>query len=162
MPDELTHEVWIDAAPEVVFEYFTDIEKWQRWQAVEGSTDPRPGGELRLLIAGSAVAAGEFLVVDRPRRLVLTWGWEGHDLLPPGSSTVEVELVRDGSGTRLTLAHHDLPESEVDNMDEGWSHYLDRLETVSSGKDPGPDPWVEEYGHRASGIEHADKKGPSI
>lgn len=141
----IEHEIWIDASPEVVFEYFTDIEMWKRWQAVEGTVDARPGGTLRLRIAGSAIAVGEFVEIDRPRRLVLTWGWEGSGLLPPGSSSVEVGLTEEGTGTRLTLSHRGLPGEEADNMDEGWRHYLARLQKVGAGDDPGPDPWIEDY-----------------
>ena len=31
---------------------------------------------------------GEFVELDPPNHLVFTWGWEGDEDVPPGSSTV--------------------------------------------------------------------------
>lgn len=42
----IDEEVWIDAPPEVVFEDFTDLDLWKRWQAVDGAVDARPRGRV--------------------------------------------------------------------------------------------------------------------
>ena len=36
---------------------------------------------------GSAkdIAAGKYVEVVRDRRVVFTWGWEGNEMVPPGS-----------------------------------------------------------------------------
>jgi uncharacterized protein YndB with AHSA1/START domain len=84
---------------------------------------------------------GRYLVVDPPRRLVLTWGWEGNQHLPPGSSTVEITLEPDGEGTIVRLRHTGLPDDELRQQHrEGWVRYLDRLSVAASGGDPGPEP----------------------
>jgi uncharacterized protein YndB with AHSA1/START domain len=81
---------------------------------------------------------------DPPRRLVHTWGWEGDENVPPGSTTVEYELVPEGSGTRLLFTHRDLPSKEsAESHTHGWDHYLPRLSLLASGGDPGRDPWLE-------------------
>jgi uncharacterized protein YndB with AHSA1/START domain len=86
---------------------------------------------------------GSFLEIDPPRRVVFTWGWENSDLLvPPGSSTVEIDLVPDGDGTLLRLVHRGLPPRTRAPHGEGWNHYLDRLVIRAEGGDPGPDPWL--------------------
>ena len=82
-----------------------------------------------------------------PRRLVYTWGWEkgesGPNSVPPGSSTIEIELVPEGDGTRLRFAHRDLPDAEASaSHAHGWDHYLGRLVVAARGGDPGADPWV--------------------
>ena len=59
--------------------------------------------------------------------------------LPPGASTVEVRLVRDGYGTRVHLEHRDLPTPEKPGHGGGWAHYLARLAAAATGK-AGPDP----------------------
>jgi hypothetical protein len=59
--------------------------------------------------------------------------------VPPGSTTVEVELLADAGGTLVRLTHRGLPPGEVENHQAGWSHYLVRLSTVAEGGDPGSD-----------------------
>ena len=71
---------------------------------------------------------GEFVEVAPPDRVVFTWGFTNADVgVPPGSSTVEVTLTRDGSGTLLRLVHRGLPESELASHSGGWTGMLERL-----------------------------------
>jgi uncharacterized protein YndB with AHSA1/START domain len=133
-------EVRIEARPETVFEFFTDPDKMVRWKGREATLEPSPGGTYRVTINDLAVARGEYVEVDRPRRVVFTWGGEGTNPVPPGSSTVEVELTPDGDGTLLRLTHRGLPEAEVEEHAHGWDHFLPRLATAAAGGDPGPDP----------------------
>ena len=85
------------------------------------------------------VAEGEFVELVPERRVVFTWGWRGHPLVPAGSSTVEVELVPDGDDTIIRLTHRDLPDEARAMHRVGWEHYLPRLAAVVQGIDPGPD-----------------------
>ena len=141
-----TQELQIAASPEVVYSYFTDPGKMARWMGIDHKLDPVPGGEYRVDINGRDVAVGQFLELDPPSRLVFTWGWDGDDELPPGSSTIEVELRPDGAGTRLQFTHRGLPPSRTAAHAEGWEHYLARIEVAASGGDAGPDPWVKPPG----------------
>ena len=136
----IEREVRIEARPEIVFELLTDSEQYARWKGRKASLDPRPGGQFRAEINDQAVAVGEYVELDPPRRVVFTWGWEGHPLVPPGSSTVEITLTPDGDGTLLRLLHRGLPAGEVEQHTHGWDLYLSRLVEVGAGKDPGPDP----------------------
>ena len=136
----IEREVRIAASPEIVFELLTDAEQYVRWKGRKARLDARPGGEFWVEISDVAIAAGEYVEVDPPRRVVFTWGWEGNDAVPPGSSTVEVTLEADGDGTILRLLHRDLPEPAVADHAHGWDLYLSRLIEVGAGKDPGPDP----------------------
>jgi len=134
-------ETRIDAPAEVVFEYLTDADKYVRWMGVGAELDPRPDGQYQLSMPGRNTAVGRYLVVDPPRRLVLTWGWEGHPHLPPGSSTVEITLEPDGEGTIVRLRHSGLPDDELRQQHRGgWVRYLGRLSVAASGGDPGPEP----------------------
>jgi uncharacterized protein YndB with AHSA1/START domain len=131
----------IKAHPETVCSYFTDRDRWLSWQGVEAEIDPRPGGVFRMNVRGDGWAAGRFVTLDPPHRIVFTWGWEGDGSpVPPGSSTVEVTLEPDGQdGTLLRLVHTGLPFPAIDLHRDGWNHYLDRLGVRAAGGDPGPD-----------------------
>jgi uncharacterized protein YndB with AHSA1/START domain len=131
----------LDAPPDEVFRYLTEAERYVRWQGVKAELDPRPGGLFRVWMDADTVARGEYVEVESPYRVVFTWGWEGDEGVPPGSTTVELTLRADGDGTILTLRHSGLPDGEAAAMhDEGWRFFTDRLELVTGGGDPGPMP----------------------
>lgn len=133
----------IDASPETVWEFFVDPEKLMRWKGIEAELDARPGGIYRCQVIPGHMARGEFVELDKPNRLVFTWGWDGSEDVPPGSSTIEVELTPEGAGTSLRFVHKDLPGAEaVASHAHGWDHYLPRLELAADGRDPGADEWV--------------------
>jgi uncharacterized protein YndB with AHSA1/START domain len=133
----------IDASPETVWEFFVDPQKLMRWMGIDAELAPQPGGIYRCNVIPGHTARGEFVEVDKPHRLVFTWGWDGNDAEPPGSSTIEAELTREGRSTNLHFAHRDLPSAEaVASHAHGWDHYLPRLEVAATGGDPGEDPWV--------------------
>src|SRR5579863_9847580 len=129
---ELQRELEIAASPETVWQLLVDPEKALSWWGQAAHFDPRPGGVFRIEVVPGHVASGEFVVVDPPRRLVYTWGWQsgggGPDVLPPGASTVEIELAPSAGGTRLRFSHRDLPSDDaVASHGRGWDHYLGRL-----------------------------------
>jgi uncharacterized protein YndB with AHSA1/START domain len=135
----IEREVRVEASPETVFEFFTDPEKMSRWKGHGATLDPRPGGVYRIDI-GSHVALGEYVEVDPPRRVVFTWGWEGGQPIPAGSSTIEVTLTPDGDATIVRLVHRDLPAEAVEPHSHGWDQYMPRLAIAAAGGDAGPDP----------------------
>ena len=133
----------IAASPETVWEFFVDPDKLRRWKGIDAELEPRPGGVYRCEVIPGHTALGEFVELDPPRRLVFTWGWDGQEAVPPGTSTIEVELTPEGEGTSVRFVHKDLPNAEqVTSHAHGWDHYLDRLEVAAAGGDPGKDPWV--------------------
>ncbi len=135
-------EIRIEASPETVWGFLVEPEKIQRWQGVAAEVDLRPGGKMRIDMHGDRdIAVGEYVTVEPHSRLVYTWGWEDNaEFVPPGSSTGEVTLEPDGSGTLVRLQHRDLPNEEAaQGHGEGWTHYLDRLAIAATGGDPGPD-----------------------
>jgi uncharacterized protein YndB with AHSA1/START domain len=146
----VVREVSIAARPETVWEFLVDPEKATRWMGIEATLEPEPGGTYRVTVLSGNVASGQFVEVDRPRRLVLTWGWEPSEFegpgmaVTPGSSTIEIDLEPEGDGTRLRFVHRDLPTAEAAaSHAHGWDHYLDRLVNAAAGKDPGRDTWLD-------------------
>ena len=143
----LEREITIAASPETIWEFLVDPQKATRWMGQSCSFDPQPGGEYVCHVIPGHTARGEFVELDKPNRVVFTWGWEagedGPNTVPPGSSTIEIELTPEGDGTRLRFTHSDLPSKETaDSHNHGWGHYLERLEIAASGGDPGVDPWL--------------------
>lgn len=133
-------ERWIDARPNVVYGYLTDSTRWARWQGASAEVEASPGGLFRMTMANGMVAEGAFVELVPDRRVRFTWGWHGSPTVPPGSSTVVVDLVEDGDGTLLTLTHEGLPPTDAALHRVGWTHYVPRLAAAAEGREPGPDP----------------------
>ena len=126
----------IDAPPEIVFAYLTDSQRFVRWMGVGAVLDPRPGGRYRIDVDGAHIVSGEYQELDPPRRLVMTWGWEGHPTVPPGSTTVEITLTPERGATLLRLRHLGLPdESERRNHSDGWQRYTGQLARAAAAGD---------------------------
>jgi uncharacterized protein YndB with AHSA1/START domain len=141
-PDTFTHELQINARPEVVYSFFVDPTKMARWMRVDHALDPVPGGVLRVDVNGRDIASGEFVELDPPSHLVFTWGWEGNADLPPGATTIDVQLTPRDGGTHLRFTHRGLPPSRTRSHADGWRHYLGRLQTAAGGGEVSPDPWL--------------------
>lgn len=144
--DRVTVEVLVEAAPETIFGFFTDPEKMLRWKGVRAELDPQPGGVFSVDVTHKALMRGEYVEVEPPRRVVFTWGWDGDESVPPGSSTVEVTLEPEGDSTLVRLVHSGLPADRRDLHREGWEHFAGRLAIAATGGDPGPDPMLQQDG----------------
>ena len=110
------------------------------WMGQHATLDAVPGGEFSVDINGYLVR-GEYVEVERPRRVVVSWGMAGVADLPPGSSRVEFLLTPTPRGTTVNLRHTNLPDSRSKGHATGWANYIDRLAAASRGIDPGPDTW---------------------
>ncbi len=144
--------VFIDAPPARVYELLTDGELLAGWMAPVTVVDPRPGGSLAWTHLNGDSVIGEFVELVPGRRVAFTYGWDREEVgIPPGSTTVEIELRPRGGGTELHLVHRGLAGPAADAHGGGWSNYLARLAAVAEGRDPGPDPLAEERVPSADG-----------
>lgn len=133
-------EVQIAAPPATVFAFLTDPEKILRWMGTEATVDPHPGGLYLVNVGGKNIARGQFTEVIPVHRLAYSFGWDGGEKVPPGSSLIEIDLIDKADGTLVRLTHSGLPDREVcASHEEGWTHYLTRLVVAATGGDPGPD-----------------------
>jgi uncharacterized protein YndB with AHSA1/START domain len=140
-------EIRIEAAAETIFPFFTDPQKLVRWLGLGATLDPRPGGAFRVNTFEDYFIEGEYVAVEPHSRVVFTWGFQNvpdgqTNPLPPGSSTVAVELVPDGAATMVRLTHR-VAASLVNFHSRGWDNYLRRLALVATGQDPGPDRFLD-------------------
>jgi uncharacterized protein YndB with AHSA1/START domain len=135
--DPVIVERRVAAPPERVFAYFTDSAKWTAWQGTEAEIELRPGASWRVNVTGDGFASGQVVDVIPIRRVVFTSGWEQNSPVLPGSTTVTIDLVPDGDGTRIRLTHSDLPSDQVELHRAGWEHYGSRLAAVAEGREPG-------------------------
>jgi uncharacterized protein YndB with AHSA1/START domain len=138
-------ETEIAAPPATVFAFLTDPEKIIRWMGTEANTEAHPGGLY--LIQGvdrGSRARGAFREVVPVHRLAYSFGWEGNEEVPPGSSLIEIDLIPRNGGTLLRMTHTGLPSAEqCARHGRGWTHYLKRLAVAAGGGDPGPDPGAQ-------------------
>jgi uncharacterized protein YndB with AHSA1/START domain len=134
----VAREIFIAAAPETVFEFFRDPALMGLWIGRWHVLDARPGGQFRIEVSSGNVANGRYTVVDPPRRIAFTWGWETQNFAPgalqPGTSLVEINLEPKDDGTLVHLRHSGLPDSMSDIHDDHWASYLQQLRIVASRK----------------------------
>ena len=137
--------IFIDAAPAHVYELLTDAARLVEWMAPVASADPTPGGVLTWTHANGDRVVGAFVELQPYRRIVFSFGWDREDVeIPPGSTTVEIDLRPRDGGTELHLVHRGLTEQMADAHHGGWTNYLARLAAAAEGRDPGPDPLADE------------------
>ena len=130
-PDTLTASVRIAAPPEEVFPYLVDPALLIQWIGQWADLHPESGGIFAVDINRTPVR-GRFVLVEPPNRVVFTWGVAGSDVLPAGSTTVEIVLTADGQHTLVELIHRDLPPDELPKHRSGWTAYLGHLRVEAS------------------------------
>jgi uncharacterized protein YndB with AHSA1/START domain len=141
-PLVVRRETHIAAPPATVFAFLTDPEKILSWMGAEATTEAHPGGLYLVKGVGqsASVARGAFREVVPIHRLAYSFGWEGSEEVPPGSSLIEVDLIDQDGGTLLRMTHSGLPNAEqCARHDRGWAHYLGRLAIAAAGRNPGID-----------------------
>jgi uncharacterized protein YndB with AHSA1/START domain len=140
-PDAVAREQVVAAPPGEVFRWFVDPDLLARWIGIRAVLEPRPGGSFRFEIVDGEWCSGRYLEVVPGRRVVFTWGWDSGAIpVPPGSSTVEVDLEPHPDGTLVRLVHRDLAPEVRPLHADGWSRFLPRLAEAVAGRDPAPYP----------------------
>ena len=120
---------------------FVDADKLVRWIGISADLEARADGRFSFEVVPGQYCLGRYVLVERPRRVVFTWGWSDPSMgVPPGSSEVEVTFEPEDSGrsTRLRLVHRGLPDAEQGPMlhDDGWTRFLGRLQAAIAGDAP--------------------------
>jgi uncharacterized protein YndB with AHSA1/START domain len=141
---DLRLERVFDAAPEVVFDAFTDPDAQKELYAdapdwvVESECELRVGGRWTIAFGPPGTMPARetnvFQVVDRPRRLV----YSSTMTMPDGSSIdtgMQVTFEEEGGRTRLTIVQSGFPTAERrDEFAGGWPSILDGLGRAVSAR----------------------------
>lgn len=127
--------------PERVFDAFLDPKIAGRFlyatpagQMIACEIDARVGGRFKLTERrpdmGDVAHVGEYLEIDRPRRLVFSFGVPQFS---PGMTTVTIEIVPVEGGCELTLTNDGVPPEYGERNQEGWGKILAGLEPALEG-----------------------------
>ncbi len=136
---EKVFEIYIRTTPERLWEAITDPATHAKYHfGVSPQSDWQEGGGYQWIHPGSdgALAEGENLVVDPPRRLVqsMTVLWsEAAKAESTSRVTWEIEPV--GDSCRLTVTHDQLRDGAPEEIYGGWPMILSGLKTwLESGQ----------------------------
>jgi uncharacterized protein YndB with AHSA1/START domain len=136
---KVTVERRIGATPERVFDAWLDPEAAGRWLfATDGGVmekveiDPHVGGRFAIFERrGEELAEhhGEYVEIDRPRRLVFDF-WTSFS---EERTRISVVIAPDGDGSRVTLTHEGVWEEWQDKTRQGWTMILESLARALEG-----------------------------
>ncbi len=130
----------VRADPAETFAAFTSADALARWWWPHiGDTtyavDPRVGGtyDIRSQVAGIGVR-GEFLELDPPRLIRMTWKWVDDGVSGLGEN-VSIAFAPGGDGTLVTVTHVLAAGSgDGDDLRQGWHDVLERLARSLDGE----------------------------
>ncbi|HZV75007.1 MAG TPA: SRPBCC domain-containing protein [Conexibacter sp.] len=137
---EKVFEIYIKATPERLWEAITNPEQRRVYNfgmGIESDWTPGSRYEARNPHAPDALAAGENLEVEPPRRLVQSFDalW-GDDVKAEATSRVTWEIEPVGDSCRLTVVHDQLREGANDQLFGGWPMILSGLKTLLETGEP--------------------------
>lgn len=116
VPPERVYDAWLD--PGLIGKWMMGPELRDE-ETVHLRVDPQVGGEFSFLVRRGGIEIdhiGTYRELDRPRRLVFTWGIAGESV---DESTVHIEITANSAGCELSLTHE---------MDVKWAEYADRTQ----------------------------------
>ncbi len=125
-----------DASPTAVFDAWMTREEWAAWIGPEGircdvpMLEARVGGryEITMRLGNGQVipVSGVFKTIDRPNRLVFSWGWNAD---PARQSLITLTFKARGAGTELLLRQEGLGSiANRDDHGKGWNGTLNKLQ----------------------------------
>lgn len=114
VPAEQVFDAWLN--PKMIGQWMFGP-RLQEEEILHITVDPKVGGAFSFLVRRQGTEidhVGKYREIDRPSRLVFTWGVAGES---EGESLVIIVIVPTQEGCELTLTHE---------MDPKWAEYADR------------------------------------
>jgi uncharacterized protein YndB with AHSA1/START domain len=147
----IEREIYIEAAPDVVFQVVSDPGHVKRWWPDDAEYDVVPGAEGRIVFGDCAHGgtAEQLTVVDvrPPRSFSFRWTYPaGESAAESNSLLVTFELTPKGDGTLLRMTESGFRERGwsaavleqcYDEHVTGWDFFLPRLESYAATLQPG-------------------------
>jgi uncharacterized protein YndB with AHSA1/START domain len=130
------------ASAEDVFDAWTSPEVMRRWfhcahdwATPEAEVDLHVGGKVRVVMRkpdGTEVEAqGEYTLIDRPHRLVMTWSFDDDS---SNEQLIELTFSESLGSTTVLLVNSGISTDERrDAQDWGWRGCLGELEQMLAG-----------------------------
>ena len=128
-----------EAPAEDVFDAWTSPEVMRRWfhvapdwETPEAEVDLRVGGKVRVVMrrpdGTEAEAQGEYMLIDRPQRLVMTWTFDDD---PANEQVIELSFSESEGSTTVLMVNSGISAAERrDAQDWGWRGCFDEFERV--------------------------------
>lgn len=124
--------------PEKVFDAWLDTEMIAQWmmgpdlrdeEILKLETNPKEGGTFSFVVLRDGEELdhkGTYREIDRPSRLVFTWGV---NVEAGDESVVNIDITPTDDGCRLKLVHEMDPKWKdyIDRTRDGWTLMLDKL-----------------------------------
>jgi uncharacterized protein YndB with AHSA1/START domain len=144
-PPSLTYVRRIRASPAKVWNAFVDPAEIMHWwgpdegPTLAAETDVRVGGRFKVAFRTKGgehfESVGEYLVLDPPRRLVMSWWFSATPHLR-SVVTVSIEAVDDGA--QVTVQHDGFTDDGLPiRHAEGWASAITKLAERVESQSPG-------------------------
>ena len=125
-PAERVFDAWLDPGLARRFLFATPT-----GEMIKAEVDARVGGRFTFVDRrpdmGDVEHVGEYRVIDRPRRLVFTFGVPAYN---PDFTEVDVEITPTAGGCEVRLTQRNTPDEWVEPSTRGWSMILETLEAA--------------------------------
>ena len=137
----IERKIYVEAAPEVVFEVVSKPEHLRQWWPDDARYEPTPGAPGEIVFgdrdAGGAVVPFTVVAAQPPRRFSFRWTQPADEAATEGNSLlVTFDLTPSGGGTLLVMTETGFREMgwELAVLEQqyhehvtGWDFYLPRL-----------------------------------
>jgi uncharacterized protein YndB with AHSA1/START domain len=128
-----------DAPRAVVFAYWTQTEKLQRWTGCKDATkveiqaDVRPGGsftqKMQIAGAGEYTFTGTYEEIVEAERIVYT------AKMGPGTIRVKIEFFDEGKGTKVVVTQEGFPDPKLGQIvSQGMTESFQKLDELLAGR----------------------------
>jgi uncharacterized protein YndB with AHSA1/START domain len=138
---ELRIERTFTASADEVFDAWTSPEVMRRWlhpgddwETPVAVVDLRVGGEVRIVMRAANGrdhgARGEYRVIERPHRLVMSWTF---DDTPANEQLIELTFSESGGATTVVMVNSGIStDARLESQDQGWRGCFDQYERLVS------------------------------